>query len=461
MGSDPNDPGDVVCDIVANYLQCTNLQSRTTTSIPVDHLICVLPDPVQGRCRYKLLFLQSRSESQEDCTCLESIGVTYVPPTILSVYLLRDTPPHFQGCNIHVIISTASGTGKGNDVFRHVLQPFLSHLKLNDYKLHETQSPNTISELANSTFLPCARTGIPQTIVLLSGDGGLVDIVNAFHTSTDTILVSPNISLIPTGTGNAMGSSIGLLRHPDSTLMALIQGKPVPLPTFVANFSSGAQQVINEGRSLAPLNNNSATGSQPSPVYGAVVASWGLHATLVADSDTAEYRKFGADRFKMAAKELLYPSNGSEPHRYNGAINLVKWNELEKKQYVETMKHSEHMYVLATLVSNLEKDFMISPNSLPFDGRLRLIHFAPMAPEEVMNLLGLAYQSGQHVHEAPVTYEDVEGFRITFREENEKWRRVCVDGKIIAVEENGWMEVRKETCSLLNLIACVPEDSHS
>ncbi|RJE20188.1 Diacylglycerol kinase catalytic domain protein [Aspergillus sclerotialis] len=462
MGLAPDDPGDVVCDIVADHLQCTYLQSQITVSIPVDHLICVLPDPEQSRCRYKLLFLQRRSESQEVCTFLESIRVTYIPSTILSVYLFRDIPPHFQGRNVHVVISTASGTGKGKNVFHNVLQPFLSHLKLDNYKLHETQSPNTISELANSTFLPCARTGIPQTIVLFSGDGGLVDIVNAFHTSTDMVLAPPNIALIPTGTGNAMASSIGLLRHPNSTLVALLQGKPVLLPTFVANFSPGAQQVISEGQNVSALNNKFATGSQSPVVYGAVVASWGLHATLVADSDTAEYRKFGNERFKMAAKELLYPSNGSETHRYNGVIDLVKWDELEKKQYVETMKHTEHMYMLATLVSRLEKDFVISPNSLPLDGRLKLVHFAPMPPEEVTELLGLAYQSGQHAYEAPVTYEDIEGFRITFQEENEKWRRVCVDGRIITVEENGWMEVRKETRSLLNVITCATEnDLHS
>lgn len=452
------DLGDVVCEIGASYLECTNLQSRTAISISLDDVVCVLPDDHAGS-GYKLLFLQKCPESRGTGSCLESIKVAYMPPTVLSEYLINGNPRHFQGCNVHVVISAPSGTGNGKNLFHHILQPFLSHLQLNNYEVHETKSPRTIPDLARSTFLPCAQTGIPQTIILVAGDGGLVDLVNVFHASTGALLVSPNIALIPAGTGNAMANSIGLLTHPKSALVALMNGRSVHLPTFVANFSPGAQHVIDEGRNRAALEANLATGSRSPVVYGAVVASWGVHSALVADSDTAEYRGFGADRFKMAAKELLYPSDGTATHRYRGTIDLIKCDDLANTEYVRGIECTEHMYMLATLVSKLERDFVISPGSFPLDGRLKLIHFAPMLPDEAMRLLGLAYQSGQHVHEPAVTYEDIEGFRITFQEKDEKWRRVCIDGKIIAVEEDGWMEVRKESRRLLSLITCTSENN--
>lgn len=63
-----------------------------------------------------------------------------------------------------------------------------------------------------------------------------------------------------------------------------------------------------------------------------------------------------------------------------------------------------------------------------------------------MRIMGLAYQAGKHVHDDKVRYEEVEGVRIEFRgqEQDARWRRVCVDGKIVSVDENGWVEVRRE-----------------
>jgi hypothetical protein len=60
-----------------------------------------------------------------------------------------------------------------------------------------------------------------------------------------------------------------------------------------------------------------------------------------------------------------------------------------------------------------------------------------------MRLLGLAYQSGQHVADPKVTYEEIDGLRVEFDEEDEQWRLVCVDGKIVAIARGGWVEVTR------------------
>jgi hypothetical protein len=81
-----------------------------------------------------------------------------------------------------------------------------------------------------------------------------------------------------------------------------------------------------------------------------------------------------------------------------------------------------------------------------------LVHFGPTTGDEAMRIMGLAYQGGKHVEDEKVRYEKVEGLRIEMREEDERWRRVCVDGKIVRVEEGGWVEVRKRVGGVVGVV---------
>jgi diacylglycerol kinase family enzyme len=110
------------------------------------------------------------------------------------------------------------------------------------------------------------------------------------------------------------------------------------------------------------------------------------------------------------------------------------------------------MYVLVTMISNLEEHFCISPASKPLDGQLRLVRIAPVGAGKLMQVLESAYQDGKHVEDKLVQYEAVEGLRIDVEEKDEKWRQVCIDGKIVAVEQGGWVEVRKESRTGVRLV---------
>lgn len=171
-----------------------------------------------------------------------------------------------------------------------------------------------------------------------------------------------------------------------------------------------------------------------------------------------EWRKHGAARFGMVANELLSPADGGEPHAYRAKVTLRKCSApaaggltFPRPEFEEVIPREEHGYILMTLVSNLEKTFCISPASNPLDGKLWIVHFGPKSGEEVMRIMRRAYQGGQHISNGSrkdevVGYEEVEGARIEFLEpgdEQGRWRRVCVDGLIVRVEEGGWMEVTK------------------
>jgi len=97
------------------------------------------------------------------------------------------------------------------------------------------------------------------------------------------------------------------------------------------------------------------------------------------------------------------------------------------------------------MVSNLEETFCISPASKPMDGSLRLVAIGDESSETVMRIMGAAYEQGKHIESEKevVTYHEIDSLRIDFDEPDEEWRQVCIDGKIVAVEEGGWVEVRK------------------
>ncbi|KAI9690000.1 MAG: hypothetical protein M1822_009882 [Bathelium mastoideum] len=472
--------------------------TNVVTTISGSDIIAILPVNIHLPKDYTLLYVKPpQKDASSEAVSKKSKGVTTFQSLVATnppQQFVHDYAPGGQSCwqlrideagrsawpNLHIVISTKSGTGNADAHFQHLLKPLLAHLGQHEgsgYEIHRTESERSITELVVSTILPRARKGIQQAILLLSGDGGVVDLINALFTRGGQARVTsvdfgptyekPNICLLPMGTGNALANSIGLLRDHTLGLSYMLRGVHRSLPIFRAAFSPGARLVTAFGtqEEALPIDEH-----HTNVLWGAVVCSWGLHASLVADSDTEDYRQYGAERFQMAAKEALFPADGSEPHRYRGKVSVLRKSrheatgvpthdretQPESKDELawETLNGEEHAYTLATLVSNLEEGFMISPNAKPMDGRLWLVHFGPLDGKKIMEIMGLAYQGGKHVEDSAVGYEEIEALRIHFdgRESESKWRRVCIDGKIVRVESNGWVELRKERMDVVDLV---------
>jgi diacylglycerol kinase family enzyme len=312
------------------------------------------------------------------------------------------------------------------------------------YRSHHTVSETSVADLVENIVFPQANKGVEQAILLLSGDGGIVDTVNSLLSKPrSSSYRNPTVSLLPLGTGNALANSSGLTGDNTLGLRAMLQGGAKELPLFRVTFSSEAKLLVDEGRREQLLR--AMIDGKP-VAHGAVVCSWGHHASLVADSDTTEYRKFGAERFKMAAKEALFPSDGSPPHAYRGTVSIRRPGEDWKN-----IPRQEHGYVLATFVSQLEAGFTISPASKPLDGKLRLVHFGDLGGQEAMDVMTKAFQGGKHVDDNRVGYEEIEGVLIEFEDEDPRWRRVCIDG-IIVVGEGGWVEVSTGIEGVVDLV---------
>ncbi|MCJ1410030.1 hypothetical protein MMC19_004115 [Ptychographa xylographoides] len=397
-------------------------------------------------------------EKHSIATCLRFPDL---PESLLGIFKIPGPPAHFpldlesdQQLNCHVIVSIKSGICNAESFFTDVVQKTFEAIGIEDncYKVHRTSSDQSINEFVADVLLPRANQGVPQTVLILSGDGGIVDIVNVLLQASRSLnFCKPSIGLLAMGTGNALANSTGLNGDSTRGLRSFLRGKPHNLPTFVASFSSGAELLLDEGRrSELLVSKESGSGV----LYGAVVCSWALHASLVADSDTTEYRKHGSGRFQMAAQELLNPSDGSKSHVYRGRITLFKKDE-SGNEYAEQLDRQEHMYVLSAMVSNLEEKLTISPHSKPLDGQLRLLDFGALPSEDVMRIFGMAFSGGEHINDPAVSYRPIEGMRIDFEDSDGRWRRICVDGTIVLVEDGGWVEVRKEPQEVLSLIVDV------
>lgn len=155
--------------------------------------------------------------------------------------------------------------------------------------------------------------------IIVTGNLGFNNIFGKAYSYSHLTIV-----LFPLGTGNAIFNS-----YLKSGLESLLHGQTRPLPNFQATFHQ------------AKLN-----GEPIDLMLGAVVASYGFHATLVDESE--KYRELGDGRFKKIAAELL-----ENPRKYIGTVNG------------EEMKG----YAAVTMVKKLDKDFTISP-----ENELRLIH---------------------------------------------------------------------------------------
>lgn len=471
-------------------------------SISADCIIGLIPVGQHLNDDYSLLYVEDDLASAEEHAiekiCFRALVLTNPP-----INLITDYSPSGQSCwairqdhelaanlksqvdrgvnPLNVILSVKSGQGHAESVYLNLLKPFLDHIGCANHTVHRTTSDQSISKLCRDTFLPAARRGVLKIIVLLSGDGGVVDLVNGLlpYSNADGIeeqylpnlpeqFAKPNCALLPLGTGNALAHSSGVTGDRTMGMSTMLRGYPVNLPMFTVRFTPPAR-VVNPPSEQDVKGSLSTHAEHVAATYGAVVFSWALHAALVADSDTAAYRAHGVQRFQMAAKENLFPADGGATHQYKGKLTFQRANGEWKE-----VPRDRHSYILATLCSRLEEKFTISPWSRPLDGKLRLVHFGPnasaantMTGQDIVGLMQKAYDGGKHVQEGAVGYEEAEQVRLEMDEAEDapadeehggpgRWRRVCVDGKIFLCDAGATIEVLgpKHTPSVARMVRC-------
>ncbi|RYP71447.1 hypothetical protein DL771_004814 [Monosporascus sp. 5C6A] len=443
---------------------------------------------------YDVFSLQEHAEDGRRPFALARVQVADVAPDLLNSLLIEQIPEYLRGGpsrKVHVLVSTGAGTGRALAFYEAVVQPLLDTLGFaspeggngpseqtgsdsrdNGYNLVVTKDAQSIRQFARDL-----NEGGPEqeaietdhTVILLSGDGGIVELLNG-KGPTDggsrRQTRTPLVALLPLGTGNALFNSLhkpvkaaGGPAAPSSGLVqglrTLLTGAAAPLPSFEAAFSPGSRLITYTNADGEEADNAEESVDAVSNLRGAIVASYGFHSQLVWESDTPAYRAHGAKRFGMVAQELL-----RESHAYKAEVEITAPGGKEKKR----VERGRHAYVLATLVSNLEETFTISPASRPLDGRLRLVHFGDVGGKRTMDIMTWAYDGGRHVDmrwagdgggggpEERVGYDEIAEVRVTTLERDPRWRKVCVDGTIVEIPQGGSMTVTVEEEAHLRIL---------
>lgn len=426
------------------------------TELPANLIIAVLPAasgpaPVpasapghfqsrdNNNCSHYLLQGNAHGEIKHQ---LLTTPVRLLPAPFMAHYLIPDVdgrmPAHLHPdtAEITVLLSTASGGGDETvrTYWAHGLQSLLIRLGL-PFKQEETTTPDSVAALARRLAARAAEPGAKtQTLLLLSGDTAIHEAINAAAASVipynDGKQGRPRLVLgvFPLGTGNALASSLHEARGIYS-ISAMLLGRPHPLPQFRARFSPGA-------RWLSPTTPDEVVPEEG--VRGAVVLSWGFHAALVADAEGLRGAGVGVERFQRAAMANLVGPDA--PHRFRGRVSVRTTGG--PAEWMPVGDDGEgHFYVLAATVSNLEEKFCISPAWKPGERLFRLISFPPLSSaDDVGAVMKAAYDKGKHVLDERVDYRPAKAVRIQIDEEEERWRRVCVDGRIVVLEKGGWVE---------------------
>lgn len=484
----------------------SNSSSLDKLDLDPSQIICILPS-TDGRTSHLICSLSEDATNAKQPYRLSILRTSKVSDELLQQHALDGGLPSHLQCSpsrrVHVVVSTKSGTGLAFACWEHVVKPLVALMEsserrsgaitfpsagnegplsdapppastLSSYQVLVTESAQSMRQFARARRRNDNKTSgaAEETIVLLSGDGGIVDLLNGADEAAAPGTRNPIIALLPLGTGNALFHSLHrpVYREGPSPLVAglrtLLRGKAGALPMFKARFSPGSHVVTYaDPPESEPDVSSSPTQQQQqqhrqsrheTPVehlYGAIVASYGFHASLVWESDTPAYRQHGEARFGLVAQELLRESHGyacTMEVRRPGA-DPDRWERLPRERFG---------YVLATLASNLERGFVISPDSVPLGDQLRVVHFGDVGGKRTTEIMQAAYRGGAHVGmrwregdgTGGVGYDEIEGLRVKVLEEEGRWRVVCVDGVIVEVPRGGEMVVEMEAGSAFGIL---------
>ncbi|KAG0238731.1 hypothetical protein BGW42_002597 [Actinomortierella wolfii] len=358
-----------------------------------------------------------------------------------------------------VILNPNSGKKQSRHQFSSVVEPALQRANV-PYKLIETtgqehaktyfaenikqilvdlvqslrQEETTASNTASTPSAPVLR------IIIVGGDGTLHEVVNGILRGleggdflSDQFKPKIEFSVIPTGTGNAISTSLGVQSVQDA-VDRFLAGKAIPLQVMSVSTPS----------------------TQPDTkwsvqTYTLVVNSYGLHCATVYDSEGL--RALGNERFKIAAMK-----NIAALKQYEGTLNffgpvqrylattktLVDENSGTHTNSVDSDEPTLSLpgpftYLLIAKQASLEPGFTPTPFARTSDEWLDILAVQNAGRMDLMGMFG-ATGSGEHVQQDKVEYYKVKAIEL----EVPKAGRLCVDGEFLNINAGPSGRVRIE-----------------
>jgi len=120
------------------------------------------------------------------------------------------------------------------------------------------------------------------------------------------------------------------------------------------------------------------------------------------------------------------------PHVYRGLLRVDSQDVAD-----------EHTYLLISHVSHLEPTFQIAPRQSPLQRSVSVVQIGEMDGVGLRGVMKAVYDGSKHLEMESVKFFDgVSEVEFVVGEEDERWRRICVDGEIIVIEKGGRINVK-------------------
>lgn len=319
------------------------------------------------------------------------------------------------------------------------------------------------------------------TLILISGDGTLHEIVNALHSARfkrEVAFPSLRIALIPGGTANALHSTFfppsSSTTEPTllASLLSFLSATPrlIPLKFAHTTISSSPPASSTLRNPHKYPSSRSASSDVDVDVLSAVVTSTALHAAIIHDSEALRASVPGVERYRLAAEQ-------NATTWYRGRLNLlppVQQYDVNTGALVDLVREDEvgglmelvgpFSYFLSTVnVDRLEPHFRIAPLQRTFPPppdayTMDVVVVRPSRDislegkcdeetrerfkEKVWVVLNAAYHDGAHIkaqYDSPdgktkglpvAEYFRVGGWQWIPEEGDEKAQLLCADGNI-------------------------------
>ncbi|KAG0209299.1 hypothetical protein BGX28_010402 [Mortierella sp. GBA30] len=381
-----------------------------------------------------------------------------------------------------VVLNPHAGKKEGTHVWETIVQPALNEAR-RPFRLIESASQGHAQSYFHSNIQPIlvdlvqslsvvvndeasSNVSTPNTVTLqimvVGGDGSIHEIINGILRGIeDTAFVSDNFrpkiefSIIPTGTGNAISTSLGVTSVQDA-LDRFLAGKTAPLRLMTVS------TLTNEANDSSLTTKSEQKSRWKVRLYTVVVNSYGLHCATVYDAE--EFRHLGNERFRQAAMK-----NVENLKQYEGRLELqgpIQRYDRASKSLVTVDKDdntilnkriadNDHLslslpgpftYLLITKQASLEPGFTPTPFASTSDEWMDVLVVQDVGKADIMTMFG-GTATGQHVGQEKVEYFKARAIEL----ETPTQGRLCVDGEFMAIEGGPEGRVRFEVASDPNI----------